>query len=104
MDLIERGYELMAEGKVERALACFGKVSERSPKGYFEIARCYEDGLGVEEDVYMAKKYFRLAIRQAKRIHEKNIRALRRRPKNRLAHGRNEMYRYAKVRDYLMAA
>jgi len=104
MDLIERGYELIAEGKVERALACFGRVGERSPKGYLEIAKCYKDGLGVEADSYMAKKYFWLAVRQAKRIHEKNIRALRLRPKDRRAHGHKETYRYAKVRDYLAVA
>ena len=103
-DLIERGYELLADGKVNRAFACFGKEGRKSARGYLEIARCYSDGVGVEENWRLAKKYFWLAVRQAKRIHERKIRTFRRRPKNRMFCGRSEMRRHAKVRDWLAVA
>lgn len=103
-DLIERGYELLADGKVNRALACFGKAGRKSPRGYLEMSRCYSEGIGVDKDWRLAKKYFWLAVCQAKRIHETRIRALRRRPENRMSCGRSEIRRYAKVRDWLAAA
>lgn len=104
IDLIERGYELLAEGKVKRALACFGKAGERTPSGFLELAKCYRDGFGVEKDTFMAKKYFWLAVRRAKRAHKTNIRALRKRPRGRKSKGWQEMRRYAKVRESLVAA
>lgn len=104
IDLIERGHELLAKGKVERAFACFSKMGKKSAIGYLELAHCYESGIGIEENLFMAQKYFWLAVRQAKRVHEKNIRALRNRPRNRMHGGRSEIYRYAKVRELLIAA
>ena len=103
-DLIERGYELLAGGKVDRAFACFDKAGRKSARGYLEMSRCYSEGVGVDENWRLAKKYFWLAVRQAKRIHETNIRALRCRPKNRMSCGRGEMRRYAKVRNWLVAS
>ena len=100
-DLIERGHELLAEGKVTRALACLGKAGER---GCIELAKCYRDGVGVKVNQVLAKKYFWLAVRQAKRVHEMEIRALRNRPRNRLSRGRREKRRYAVVRNLLIAA
>ena len=103
-DLIERGYELLADGKVNRAFACFGKAGRKSARGYLEMSRCYSEGIGVDKNWRLAKKYFGLAVRLAKKIHETNIRTLRSRPKNRMSIGRREMRRYAKVRDWLAAA
>ena len=103
-NLIERGYELLAEGKVDRAFACFDKEGRKSARGYLEVSRCYSEGVGVAENWRLAKKYYWLAVRQAKKIHETKIRTFRRRPKNRMFCGRSEMRRYAKVRDWLAVA
>lgn len=103
-DLIECGYKLLAKGKIDRAFACFDKVGKKSARGYLELAHCYSEGIGVAENWHLAKKYFRLAVRQAKRIHETNIRALRCRPTNRMSCGRSEIRRYAKVRNRFAAA
>ena len=77
INLIERGRELLAEGKGERAIACFSKVAETDPRGYIEMARCYERGIEVRYDPWKARKCLELADRLNKRIKHETIRSLR---------------------------
>ena len=68
--MIQIGQKLLNKGEVERAFSCYAKVSGRDPEIFRAMAKCYEDGLGVDADEAMARKYARLARRATKRRKE----------------------------------
>ena len=68
--MIQIGQKLLCKGKVERAFSCYAKVSGRDPEIFKAMAKCYEDGLGVDADEAMARKYARMARRATKRRKE----------------------------------
>lgn len=64
---IELAKEFIRKGDVGRAFLCYAKASGRNPDVFREIAKCYEEGIGVEANKTMARKYARLERRAKKR-------------------------------------
>ena len=68
--MIQIGQKLLNKGEVKRAFSCYAKVSGRDPEIFRAMAKCYEEGIGVDADEAMARKYARMERRASKRKKE----------------------------------